>query len=535
MWKRLKELVENVIRANGKGAITGTNLQEITKTIIDSVGEFATLCGIALPNTNPGEPDGPVFYLAITGGNYVNFDSNMMLPDGISVIISSRDSISGLKWESFTVLELSDYVTRDGEQVVRAKTLYKMFRSLGLYNYPEFDIWLAYGKGTKLLYNGDLIEITVEHSPGPLQPFEYVPAVVDGQGGGGGVQADWDENNPNHPSYIKNKPNVPNISSKSYLEVDRDNNLDVGDKVLTMDDNSSEDVDNTIYLIFDRTINRANDAIELINKTIMDLGPWKREVDNNVNNVLTELDKSRGSYDTLDKRLSAMKADTESRIPYSDIKSNNNVDWGSNSEVVSPAAINKHIEDQVATLMTGRVTLKGKWSSISAEGNLNILPGYQYVYDRGNIPVGLVIEPGDILIAVNAIKLPSERDNMDNWIVAQGNIDYANLEGRVSDVEDEIKTARDGENNLNARLNGIDSDISKVNGEVVGARGGKATLNDRLDSIDGDIDTVRDNINTVDGKINDAKGSDATLKDRLDRVDSTYLLYEESDNINDII
>ena len=72
-WAILKTAISQLIKANNNQEITGPVLQNVLNNIITSVGENATFAGIAIPSTNPGVPDGPVFYLASKEGIYPNF------------------------------------------------------------------------------------------------------------------------------------------------------------------------------------------------------------------------------------------------------------------------------------------------------------------------------------------------------------------------------------------------------------------------------------------------------------------------------
>lgn len=72
-WTTLKEAIANVIKTNDNQEITGTVLQNTLNSIVNSVGENATFAGVATPSTNPGSPDGPVFYFAFEPGDYYNF------------------------------------------------------------------------------------------------------------------------------------------------------------------------------------------------------------------------------------------------------------------------------------------------------------------------------------------------------------------------------------------------------------------------------------------------------------------------------
>ena len=72
-WNDLKKSVAQVIRENGNQEITGQILQNALNTIISNVGQHATFVDIATPSTNPGTPDGNVFYIASQAGIYANF------------------------------------------------------------------------------------------------------------------------------------------------------------------------------------------------------------------------------------------------------------------------------------------------------------------------------------------------------------------------------------------------------------------------------------------------------------------------------
>lgn len=74
-WSDLKAAIANIIKTNGNQEITGQVLRNVLNNIISSVGENASFVDVATPTTNPGTPDGNVFYIAYTAGNYANFQS----------------------------------------------------------------------------------------------------------------------------------------------------------------------------------------------------------------------------------------------------------------------------------------------------------------------------------------------------------------------------------------------------------------------------------------------------------------------------
>ena len=105
-WTTLKAAIANVIKTNGNQEITGQVLHNTLTGIVNVIGENATFAGIAMPNTNPGTPDGPVFYLASSNGTYSNFGVD--IHNELAVLININNtwkkitmdnvpSISGLK------------------------------------------------------------------------------------------------------------------------------------------------------------------------------------------------------------------------------------------------------------------------------------------------------------------------------------------------------------------------------------------------------------------------------------------------------
>lgn len=82
-WSNLKAGISAVVKENNNQEITGTNLQNVLITMVNSLGANATCGGIAHPNTSPGTPDGPVFWIASGPGVYVNFGNTEIDNTGI--------------------------------------------------------------------------------------------------------------------------------------------------------------------------------------------------------------------------------------------------------------------------------------------------------------------------------------------------------------------------------------------------------------------------------------------------------------------
>lgn len=72
-FSNLIAAIKAVIKTNGTNDITGQLMQDTLTTIVGTIGRFATFAGVAIPSTNPNNPDQTVFYLATQQGTYVNF------------------------------------------------------------------------------------------------------------------------------------------------------------------------------------------------------------------------------------------------------------------------------------------------------------------------------------------------------------------------------------------------------------------------------------------------------------------------------
>lgn len=112
-YENLKQSITEVIRTNGNQEITGAVLQSTLLTIISTVGANATFAGIATPTTNPGTPDGPVFWLASESGTYSNF-GGVELQDGLSVLMWNGS------WSSQQIFGVDDVPTAGSDNLVKS-------------------------------------------------------------------------------------------------------------------------------------------------------------------------------------------------------------------------------------------------------------------------------------------------------------------------------------------------------------------------------------------------------------------------------
>lgn len=96
-WSDLKASVAKAIKTNGNQEITGAVLQSTLNSIISNLGANAAFAGIATPSTNPGTPDGNVFYIAAEG-TYPNFDAQTVETGQIATFIWKDN-----KWTKQTI------------------------------------------------------------------------------------------------------------------------------------------------------------------------------------------------------------------------------------------------------------------------------------------------------------------------------------------------------------------------------------------------------------------------------------------------
>lgn len=140
-YEQLKQAIANVIKTNGNQEITGAIMQNVLNTIVSTVGANRTFVGIANKNTNPGTPDGNVFYIAYTEGNYVNFqfkaDYLTVKPGELAILYNDKTN-----WDKFVIGMSSDGV------IALANTT-NQINATGCYAYTDTDIVMGSNAGSQ--------------------------------------------------------------------------------------------------------------------------------------------------------------------------------------------------------------------------------------------------------------------------------------------------------------------------------------------------------------------------------------------------
>lgn len=104
-YSTLKAAVAAAIKENGNQEITGQLLQNTLTSVISTVGENATFVGTAIPTTNPGTFDGPIFYFATQPGTYSNFSGQKIATPGLYILLNKTGS-----WQLITLTTWANIV-----------------------------------------------------------------------------------------------------------------------------------------------------------------------------------------------------------------------------------------------------------------------------------------------------------------------------------------------------------------------------------------------------------------------------------------
>ena len=90
---------------------TGKTVKEMLNTLIANINKNATFVGIATPTTDPGTPEGNVFYVTSIPGVYTNF--NIDKPKADYDISFLCYNVSDSQWKFFDIYQLGniDYIS----------------------------------------------------------------------------------------------------------------------------------------------------------------------------------------------------------------------------------------------------------------------------------------------------------------------------------------------------------------------------------------------------------------------------------------
>lgn len=120
-YSNLKNIIDQVVRTNGQGDITGANLNQTLQQMVTNLGANYQYAGVATPSTNPGSPDQKVFYIATLAGTYSHFN-NIVLPKGITVLRWNGS------WSSTTLCTIDTGLSPNSKALVQSGTVFEKFK-----------------------------------------------------------------------------------------------------------------------------------------------------------------------------------------------------------------------------------------------------------------------------------------------------------------------------------------------------------------------------------------------------------------------
>ena len=146
----LKAAIQDVIKTNGNNEITGIILQDVLKTMINSLGVGYQFVGIATPETNPGTPDQRVFWLASTPGDYPNFGGFTVMDGEVAIFrwdTGWHKDFTGAASEEEMIRRTSIIETVDFSQFTRKNYLIQSGGTWGTAtSYKHYMIPIANGR-----------------------------------------------------------------------------------------------------------------------------------------------------------------------------------------------------------------------------------------------------------------------------------------------------------------------------------------------------------------------------------------------------
>ena len=175
-YSQLKLSVKNVIKQNGQQEITGEVLQGVLLSIIQNLGTNAQYKGVATPSTNPGTPDGNVFYFAVQTGTYTNMGNlQVSASDGLSVLVYNgtwAKAALGVALKT-DITGVQNQITQLNTKITAAKNLIQRINAL-IKETAAVNLGITYQNLLSGVQNGDIKAL--QDSNGSL----YGVIVIDG-------------------------------------------------------------------------------------------------------------------------------------------------------------------------------------------------------------------------------------------------------------------------------------------------------------------------------------------------------------------
>lgn len=172
-WDNLKAAIQDVIKENGNEEITGQVLQNTLLSIVNNLGENATFAGLAIPTTNPGTPDGVIFYVATQQGTYQYFN-NLAVNKGETAIFLYKTN-----WTKISIAvapAVPNVLQNSGNSNADVMSQNAVTAIVGIDDVPQFSQLTSYQAGEFVRYTGLIFKFTAAHSAGIWKGTDTTPS-----------------------------------------------------------------------------------------------------------------------------------------------------------------------------------------------------------------------------------------------------------------------------------------------------------------------------------------------------------------------
>lgn len=158
--------INDAIKTNGQGAITGAILNTVLCSMVMTLGTGYQFKGIASPNGEPGTPDAKVFFIATTPGTYTNY-GGVVVGKGISIIRWDNS------WSVTSILTIDTVLSSNSENPVANQTiLHALDEVAALINStPERQLVLTSERGYYLNSSGSKVSFNAGYITNPVHVF----------------------------------------------------------------------------------------------------------------------------------------------------------------------------------------------------------------------------------------------------------------------------------------------------------------------------------------------------------------------------
>lgn len=158
--------INDAIKTNGQGAITGTILNAVLRSMVATLGTGYQFQGVASPNGHPGTPDAKVFFFATTPGTYTNY-GGVVVAKGISIIRWDNS------WSVTSILTIDTVLSSDSENPVSNQTILHALDEVAalISSRPEEELSLTDNVGSYINSNGGTVSYYAGHITSPLHVY----------------------------------------------------------------------------------------------------------------------------------------------------------------------------------------------------------------------------------------------------------------------------------------------------------------------------------------------------------------------------